>query len=87
MSAMGSPSFRVFMLALGTAMMVFGIVIGIASRSHSPSPIERRLRYTPIWKQRSLFASPKEYQRHLLASSSIALGSLLVGIVMILDLL
>ena len=87
MSAMGFPSLRVFVLALGAAIMVIGFVIGIASRPHSPSPVERRLRYAPIWKQRSLFASPKEYHRHLLASSSIALGSLLVGIVMILDLL
>lgn len=70
---------RVLILIIAAALIIIGMTVGLTTR---PSvPVKGRLRYAPVWKQRSLFDSSEKYHRYLFGVWCVSIGSLLVGIV------
>ena len=72
------------MLALAIVLLVFGLIVWLILRP--AMRVTPELRFAPIWKQRSLFASARSYQWYFVGVSSVSLGSLLLAIAMFMGL-
>jgi hypothetical protein len=73
---------RLTLLLLALACFVFGFVVWARVQ-----PVMRKdptLRFSPVWKQRSLFGSSSQFQWYLIGTGSVSLGSLLMVVAILL---